>query len=93
MEQQRTTYYVRWPAVLRLRLGTPRMRPAYTSMTLGNMRASGVRTIAAYCQSRSCHHSAVIDVSDLSNDVEVPAIGSRLRCTACGRLGAESRPN
>jgi hypothetical protein len=62
-------------------------------MTLGNMRANGVRTIAAYCQRIDCQHSAVVDVSNLSDEIDVPAIRSRLRCTACGRLGAESRPN
>lgn len=69
------------------------MRPAYSPMTLGNMRANGVRTIAAYCQRVGCHHAAMVDVPILSDVIEVPAIGSRLRCTACGRLGAESRPN
>jgi hypothetical protein len=69
------------------------MRHTSPPMTLGNMRANGVRTIAAYCQSSNCYHSGVVSVSDLSDDVEVPAIVSRLRCTACGRLGAESRPN
>jgi hypothetical protein len=69
------------------------MRPAYSPMTLGNMRANGVRTIAAYCQRIDCYHSAVVDVPALSDDATVPAIGRRLRCTVCGRLGAESRPN
>jgi len=76
-----------------VQIGFPHMRPAYSPMTLGNMRANGVRTIAAYCQRVDCHHSAVVDVSALSDDAAVPAIGRRLRCTACGRLGAESRPN
>jgi hypothetical protein len=62
-------------------------------MTLGNMRANGVHTIAAYCQRIDCHHSARVDVSILSDEIDVPAIGRRLRCTACGLLGAESRPN
>jgi hypothetical protein len=32
-------------------------------MTLGNMRANGVRTLALTCEALFCHHSAVLDVS------------------------------
>ncbi len=62
-------------------------------MTLGNMRAHGVRTIAAWCAARDCHHAAVIDVERLGDDVPVPSLGARMRCSRCGRLGADARPN
>jgi hypothetical protein len=62
-------------------------------MTLGNMRANGVRTIAAWCSTRDCHHSAVVDVERLGDDVPVPSLGPRLRCERCGHLGADARPN
>ena len=29
-------------------------------MTLGNMRANGVRTLAIYCDGRGCGHSVVL---------------------------------
>src|SRR5271166_6111228 len=32
-------------------------------MTLGNMRANGVRTLDAWCLGRDCHHHRVLDVS------------------------------
>jgi hypothetical protein len=34
-----------------------------TPMTLGNMRANGVRTLAAWCLGRGCNHCRVFDVS------------------------------
>jgi hypothetical protein len=37
-------------------------------MTLGNMRANGVRTLAALCLGRGCHHHFILDVSGYSND-------------------------
>ena len=62
-------------------------------MTLGNMRANGVRTLAAWCLDRSCNHHSVIDVNQFSDDVPVPSFGPRLRCAQCGHLGADARPN
>jgi hypothetical protein len=41
-------------------------------MTLGNMRANGVRTLAAWCLGRSCNHHRILDVSSYSDDVPVP---------------------
>jgi hypothetical protein len=32
-------------------------------MTLGNMRANGVHTLAVYCENWRCHHHAALDVS------------------------------
>ena len=62
-------------------------------MTLGNMRANGVRTLDAWCLGRDCHHHRVLDVSAMGEDVTVPSIGPRLRCERCGHLGADARPN
>ena len=62
-------------------------------MTLGNMRENGVRSIAVYCASGRCHHSAVLEVAGMADDVEVPSLGPRMVCTACGLVGADVRPN
>jgi hypothetical protein len=32
-------------------------------MTLGNMRANGVRTLAAWCLGRGCNHYRVLDLA------------------------------
>ena len=61
------------------------------AMTLGNMRANGVHTLAVCCE--RCNHQRVIDVARYSDDVPVPAFRPRMVCTICGAIGADARPN
>jgi hypothetical protein len=44
-------------------------------MTLGNMRANGVRSLAVYCW--QCHHQVVINADQWPDDVPVPSFGER----------------
>ena len=60
-------------------------------MTLGNMRANGVRSLHVHCE--TCHRDAVIDVARYRDTVPVPAFGPRMVCTRCGMIGADARPN
>jgi hypothetical protein len=60
-------------------------------MTLGNMRANGVRSLAVSCL--LCHHQAVLSVDPWRDDVTVPSFALRLVCTSCGIIGADARPN
>ena len=62
-------------------------------MTLGNMRESGVRSLAITRGAVWCHHQAVLDVNAFADDVVVPSFGPRMACTACGAIGADARPN
>jgi hypothetical protein len=62
-------------------------------MTLGNMRANGVRTLGVWCSGHGCGHHRVIDVERYGDDVPVPWLGPRMRCERCGHLGADARPN
>ena len=62
-------------------------------MTLGNMRANGVRTLAVWCSGCGCDHYRVLEVSTYADNVPVPSFGPRLRCERCGHLGADARPN
>jgi hypothetical protein len=62
-------------------------------MTLGNMRANGVRALAVWCLGRGCDHHRVIEVERYGDDVPVPWLGPRLRCERCGHLGADARPD
>jgi hypothetical protein len=60
-------------------------------MTLGNVRANGVRSLRVYCQ--ACHSETVLDVDAHPDDVPVPAFSPRMVCSACGMIGADARPN
>jgi hypothetical protein len=60
-------------------------------MTLGNMRANGVRSLdVSYWQ---CHHRAILSADPWPDHVPVPSFGPRMVCTRCGIIGADARPN
>jgi hypothetical protein len=60
-------------------------------MTLGNMRANGVRSLKVSCW--QCHHQTIMSADPWSDDVPVPTFGPRMVCTRCGIVGADARPN
>jgi hypothetical protein len=60
-------------------------------MTLGNIRANGVRSFAVSCW--QCHHEAVLSADPWPDHVAVPAFGPCTVCTRCGIVGADARPN
>jgi hypothetical protein len=70
-------------------------RPPGPPMTLSNMRKNGVRHLIGFCHNDACRHSALIDVSDCPNDVEVRWFQHRAKCAKCGRSGrwVDVRPN
>ena len=70
---------------------SPAFRYAGPPMTLGNMRANGVRRLDVSCW--ECHPKAVLDVDGYGDDVPVPSFGPRLVCTYCGTIGCDARPN
>jgi hypothetical protein len=70
--------------------GFPRSRSG-PPMTLGNMRANGVRSLDVCCW--QCHHRAILSADPWSNYVPVPSFGPRMVCTRCGIIGADARPN
>jgi hypothetical protein len=60
-------------------------------MTLGNMRANGVRTLDVCCW--QCHHRAILSADPWPDHMPVPSFGPRMVCTRCGIIGADARPN
>jgi hypothetical protein len=58
-------------------------------MTLGNMRANGVRSLSVSCM--LCHHEAVVDAAPWHDRVPVPTFGPRMVGTRCGLTGAQWR--
>ena len=58
-------------------------------MTLGNMRANGVRSLDVSCL--TCHHETVINADKWPGQMRVPSFGSRMVCTKCGTVGADVR--
>ena len=69
------------------------MRPFSPPMTLGNMRANGVRTLGVWCSGLGWCHHGVVDVERYGDDVPVPWFEPRMRCERCGHLGGDARPN
>ena len=62
-------------------------------MTLGNTRAHGIRSIDAFCQAIGCGHESTLNVDRLPDDLPVPDVGLRLRCSRCGGRSINTRPN
>jgi hypothetical protein len=55
-------------------------------MTLGNMRANGVRSLDVCCW--QCHHEAVLSADPWPDHVPVPSFGPRMVC-ARWRIGCD----
>jgi hypothetical protein len=51
-------------------------------MTLGNMRSIRVRSVSATCD--ACSHEGVVNCDRWPEDLPVPDVALRLRCSQCG---------
>jgi hypothetical protein len=74
----------------------PKRRPAPYSgppVTLGHIRAHGVRRLLIYCCSGLCHHSAVVDAGRWSDETALRDLCRKAVCTKCGMIGADVRPD
>jgi hypothetical protein len=69
--------------------------PPGPAMTLGNMRALGVKRLIASCLNDACRHTALIDVFSYPDETEIPYFKSRVVCAKCGSRGnkIDVRPN
>ena len=57
------------------------------------MRESGVTGILVYCADYKCSHMTRIEKPEWADDVRLSDIEGRFVCQACGRRGAEIRPD
>jgi hypothetical protein len=64
-----------------------------TKITLGEMRSSGVHGVLIYCQDFHCSHSTAISADPWPDHVRLSDLEARFVCKACGKKGADVRPN
>jgi hypothetical protein len=62
-------------------------------ITFGEMRASGVRGLLIYCSDYRCSHSTAISGDRWPDDVRLSDIEPLFTCQACGKKGADVRPD
>jgi hypothetical protein len=66
------------------------MRFVSPSMTLGTMRATGIRAVDVDC---SCGRFETMRVDSLPDGLEVADLCERIRCHACGAHPRQTRPH
>jgi hypothetical protein len=62
-------------------------------ITFGEMREMGVRGIVVYCQDYRCSHNIEVPADRWPDHMRPSDIESRFVCEACGRRGADVRPD
>jgi hypothetical protein len=62
-------------------------------ITFGEMRRSGVHGILIYCSDHHCSHYIAISGYQWAADVRLSDLEPLFVCRACGRRGADIRPN
>jgi hypothetical protein len=62
-------------------------------ITFAEMRESGVRGVLIYCSDYRCSHSTAISGDRWPDDVRLSDLEPKFICRACGRRGADIRPN
>jgi len=62
-------------------------------ITLGEMRSSGVRGLLIYCADYECSHWIRISADQRPDDMRLSDLADRFTCTACGKRGADVRPD
>jgi hypothetical protein len=62
-------------------------------ITLGEMRASGVRGLLVYCADYRCAHAVRISGDWWPDHIRLSDLEPLFVCQACGRRGADIRPD
>jgi hypothetical protein len=62
-------------------------------ITFAEMRDMGVRGVLIYCADYKCSHSIAVSADQWANDLRLSDIQDRFTCSACGKRGADVRPD
>jgi hypothetical protein len=62
-------------------------------ITFAEMRSSGVRGVLIYCSDYRCSHYIAIGGDRWPDDVRLSDLEPRFTCSACGKRGADVRPD
>jgi hypothetical protein len=62
-------------------------------ITFAEMRAAGVRGLLIYCQDFHCSHGIAISADQWPDHVRLSDLEARFVCKACGKRGADIRPD
>jgi hypothetical protein len=64
-----------------------------TKISFADMRDMGVRGLLVYCSDYKCSHSITISGDSWPDEVRLSDIEPRFTCSACGKRGADVRPD
>ena len=64
-----------------------------TKISFGEMRDSSVRGILVYCADYRCSHSIALSSDAWPDNVRLSDIEPQFVCSACGKRGADVRPD
>ena len=67
--------------------------PRPQKITFCEMRESGIRGLLIYCSDYHCSHWIAISGDRWADDVRLSDLEPKFTCQACGRKGADVRPN
>ncbi len=62
-------------------------------MSLQVMREHGARSVVAICLNHRCGRLAIVNVEGWPDDMAVPDVGLRLRCSECGGKDIKTIPD
>ena len=62
-------------------------------ITFGEMRTCGAGSVLIYCTDYRCSHSITMGADRWRDDVRLSDIEPQFICKACGKRGADVRPN
>jgi hypothetical protein len=64
-----------------------------TKITFAEMRNMGARGLLVYCADYRCSHTIAISGDPWPDDARLSDIEDRFVCRACGKRGADVRPD